>query len=140
MAGPAQGNMMQLAAALMRNRAPQSRPAAFAQPYAGPTNDGGLPPFQIPGLNSAPSMVPADVVRNTQPTAALPSMPPVTVTAQAPQMQPQEAPMPAPEAPAMSPPQSVRSDVMAALQQLQAQGKLPEQWKGAFSPGYGEPV
>lgn len=74
-----------------------------------------------------------------------PVMPPVTV---------QASPLPA-AAPAqpMAPPIAeasrqgnygpawdVRSDVAAAIKQLVGNGRLPEQWKGAFSNQYGEPT
>lgn len=87
-----------------------------------------------------PSMVPPPAQPVDQ---SMPVMPPVTVTAQAPQ-----APQAPPQAPAAVPPMAapvpvgmdVKPDVLLALQQMQASGKLPEQWKGAFSPGYGESV
>lgn len=89
-----------------------------------------------------PSMVPPPAQPVDQ---SMPVMPPVTVTAQAPQAaQAPQMPQQAPVAPPMPEPVPVgmdaKPDVLLALKQMQAQGRLPEQWKGAFSPGYGEPV
>ncbi len=80
MAGPAQGNTMMLARLLMAQK--NGVPPQMQQPFMGL---GGLPPYEKPGSSlpadqyisspqprPGPSMVPADVVANTQPPAGMP--------------------------------------------------------------------
>jgi len=139
MAGPAQGDMMRLAALLMGQRAPGRDP--FKVPFTGLRNEPNtLPPFEQPG-----GSLPMD--RYMPPDGAMPGAPAVPpLPAPAPQV-PQAPPIPMPaEVPPMPPPipvadGSVRGDINTAIQQLIAQKKLvPEQGRGSFSSQDGEPV
>lgn len=121
-------------------------PPSQGQPVGRP--DDSVPyPRVIDGTllsNSAPSsagMVPADVVANTQPPANIPTMPPVTVTAQGPTAGPpveQPVPVPPVDVPPMPAPApigngSVRGDMASAAQQLLAQKKItPDQFAEMF--------
>lgn len=134
-----------LARALMlRNQQQQQAPGMYEQPFSGPTNTGKLPEFEQPG-SSLPMQMPEPAAA---PASAIPRMgaatpmPPVTVTAQAPRapQMPQAAPVVPPMAAPVPVGMDVKPDVLLALQQMQQQGKLPEMWKGSFSPGYGEPT
>jgi hypothetical protein len=100
----------------------------FSVPFAGPSNEPGLPPFEQPGA----------VATQYMPDHGLtPTTPPVTVTAQAPPMpQPMPAPaMPEPvaEVPPMPTPQHVGAVPQDAGFDPNDPRYLPEQWRGSFS-------
>lgn len=140
---------LRLAAILMRHgqlTAPQQNFASPTSPPASMPQQGvtvpaappQLPPFQIPGMTGLAGG-PLAMPPPQQPAV---TMPPVTVSA---------SPLP-PDPVAQVPsggqgfggpepaPGSVRSDVITALRQMAQQGRLPEQWKGAFANQYGEPT
>ncbi len=146
MAGPGQGDLMQrLARMLMGNNAhqqpaPGATPNPFSVPFAGLRNaPQGLPPFQQPGADfrNFQNSQAMQVAPEPQPLAV-----PPPAMAQAPQPQPVIPPVP--DMPAAEPIAAglpgVQQDVMKAFLDMQRRNLLPEQWKGSFSPGYGEPV
>lgn len=111
--------------------APQSVNVPATPPQLPPFEQpgGSLPPFNPgappPPAGAAPLPRPAPVAPAGMP-AAVPPMPDPTQVGAPPML-------------SNSPP-SVPDSVRLAIQQLMQSGKLPEQWGGRFTPGYGEPT
>lgn len=115
---------------------------AYEQPFTGLRNQSQtLPPFVPPGNAMTEAIGPGvpftPPTPAPAPTAALPS----PTAAVQPQTLPGAAPAP-PQlqaTPAQGGDQTVKADVMAAVQQMLAANLLPEQWKGAFTTPQGMP-
>lgn len=105
-----------------------------------------LPPFEQPGGSLPPFNPNAPAPQQT------PVMPPVNVTAQAPQSAPPAMPPDATTAPPMPPSTQIGAPASPSImdwvrklfeqQQAQAGGQAnqPEQFRGRFTPSYGEPT